>query len=174
LVGHPFLSSKVEYVEATTTLELCQRDLEVIDVKDSNTVGELKLKLNVLGKSMSGYSDAGFPIVDDSILVGYIASNELEHAINSLHSSDDTIRCYFKEPPLDLESIDFTAYTDQAPLTISKNASLEVVLEMFKKLGLRYLIVVNCGQYVGVIHKKRLLAYLRQMEGKKEGNIIRE
>ncbi|CAG8546478.1 15064_t:CDS:10 [Funneliformis mosseae] len=174
LVGHPFLNSNEEYVEATTTLELCQRDLEVIDVKDPNTIGELKVKLKVLGKSMSGYSDAGFPIVDDSILVGYIASTELEHAINSLHSSDDTIRCCFKEPPFDSESVNFTVYTDQAPLTVSQNASLEVVLEMFKKLGLRYIIVVNCGQYVGVIHKKRLLGYLRQLEGKKDDDFIRE
>src|SRR6266542_548049 len=48
--GNPFLSSKVEYVNATTTLELCQRDLEVINVNDSNTVGELKAKLKKLGK----------------------------------------------------------------------------------------------------------------------------
>jgi len=66
---------------------------------------------------MLEYSDAGFPIVDDTILIGYIASNELEHALNSLHSSDDSTRCYFKESMFDLDSSDksnnFTAYMDQ-------------------------------------------------------------
>ncbi|CAJ0848978.1 12221_t:CDS:1, partial [Entrophospora sp. SA101] len=55
-----------------------------------------------------------------------------------------------------------------APLTVSKNSSLEVILELFKKLGLRYVCVTENGQYVGVIHKKWLLRYLKEMEGKKE------
>ncbi|RIA80878.1 chloride channel [Glomus cerebriforme] len=170
LGGHPYLDSKAEYDEATstltTTLELCQKDLEVIDVNDLNTIGELKAKLKKL--ATSGYSDAGFPIVDNTILVGYIASTELEHALSLVHSSDNSTRCYFKELIFENvidKSTNFTAYVNQAPLTVSKNASLEVVLELFKKLGLRYVIVVDRGQYIGVIHKKRLLVYLRQIKG---------
>lgn len=52
LGGHPYLDSKTEYDGAnttfTTTLDLCQRDLEVIDVNDLNTIGELKNKLKKL------------------------------------------------------------------------------------------------------------------------------
>lgn len=54
LGGHPYLDSKTEYDEAnitfTTTLDLCQKDLEVIDVNDLNTIGELKDKLKKLGE----------------------------------------------------------------------------------------------------------------------------
>lgn len=50
-------------------------------------------------------------------------------------------------------------------MTVSKNSSLEVILELFKKLGLRYVCVTDNGQYVGVIHKKWLLRYLKEMEG---------
>ncbi|CAG8463355.1 9168_t:CDS:10 [Acaulospora morrowiae] len=174
LNGHPYLDSKVEYVTAKSTIELCQRDLEVIDISEPNTIGELKAKLKRL--SHSGYSDAGFPIIDGSLLVGYIASTELEHALRHADSYAESTRCRFKETKeIEIEisvdngnnaskEIDFTVYMDQAPLTVSQNSSLEVVLELFKKLGLRYVCVVDCGQYVGVIHKKRLLAHLREMD----------
>lgn len=65
---------------------------------------------------MSGYSDAGFPIVDNKILVGYIASTELEHALSLVHGSDNSdnlTRCYFKEENVIDKSIDFTAYVNQ-------------------------------------------------------------
>lgn len=41
---------------------------------------------------------------------------------------------------------------------------MELVMELFAKLGVRYLCVVRHGRYVGMIHKKRLLAYLHQLE----------
>nr|CAG8467343.1 7678_t:CDS:10 [Entrophospora candida] len=152
---HPFLDANAEYIQATNTFDLIQKDLEIIDVNDLNTVGELKAKLKNL--SISGYSDTGFPIIDNNMLVGYIASTELEHALNDLSPKyDATTRCYFKEPEFNViqnpdKFVDFTVYMDQAPLTVSKNSSLEVILELFKKLGLRYVCVTENGQYVGTL-----------------------
>ncbi|RHZ54295.1 hypothetical protein Glove_428g54 [Diversispora epigaea] len=168
---HPYLDSKAEYVTTKSTFEICQTDMEVIDVNEPNTIGELKEKLERLANS--GYSDAGVPIVDDSTLVGYIASTELEHALRTVVKCPNSTRCYFKEfttPEIIMSGGDykpkgtnFIQYMDQAPLTVAQNSSLELVLELFKKLGLKYICVVNCGQYVGVIHKKRLLAELKKM-----------
>jgi hypothetical protein len=53
LGGHPYIDSKAEYEAndtSTTTLDLCQMDLEVIDVNDLNTISELKDKLKKLGE----------------------------------------------------------------------------------------------------------------------------
>lgn len=70
----------------------------------------------------SGYSDAGFPIIDNNMLIGYIASTELEHALKDLPPKyDATTRCYFKEPEFNVieislgidKSVDFTVYMDQ-------------------------------------------------------------
>lgn len=58
---------------------------------------------------------------------------------------------------------DMTPFIDKAPLSISINASMEVVLELFIKLGVRYLCVTDNSRYAGVIHKKRLLAYLHEL-----------
>jgi chloride channel 3/4/5 len=43
---------------------------------------------------------------------------------------------------------------------------MELVFELFSKLGLRYLCIVDEGRYVGVVHKKQFLAYLKEMEHK--------
>ncbi|CAG8511417.1 1253_t:CDS:10 [Cetraspora pellucida] len=136
LNDHPFLDSKAEYITTAATLDLCQRDAEVIDINDRNTISDLKTR--------KGHSDAGFPIVDGTRLIGYIASNELEHALKNVEKLSDSTECQFGKSEFEIlvpngrdrEHIitDFTAYTDLAPLTVSKNSSLEVVLELFKKL----------------------------------------
>ncbi|CAG8699206.1 15569_t:CDS:2 [Racocetra fulgida] len=167
LNDHPFLDSKAEYITTASTMDLCQRDTEVIDINQRNTIFDLKTKLNKLND--------GFPIVDGTMLVGYIAANELEHALKHVDELPESTECQFGKTEFEIsipnghddhehKITNFTAYTDLAPLTVSKNASLEVVLELFKKLGLRYVCVVNCGHYVGVIHKKQLLIYLRNLE----------
>ncbi|CAG8801324.1 24135_t:CDS:2, partial [Gigaspora rosea] len=86
LNDHPFLDSKAEYITTATTLELCEIDTEVIDINSRNTINDLKTKLKRL--SNSGHSDSGFPIVDGSKLVGYIAANELEHAIKHVEDAE--------------------------------------------------------------------------------------
>ncbi|KAI9275562.1 chloride channel [Phascolomyces articulosus] len=68
-------------------------------------------------------------------------------------------------PPLN----DFSIYVDQAPLTLNVNASMELLMEMFVKLGARYVCLTKTtGQYLGVIHKRTLLAYLKSLEEAEE------
>jgi chloride channel 3/4/5 len=55
----------------------------------------------------------------------------------------------------------------QGPIALSRNAPMELVFELFSKLGLRYLCIVDGGKYVGVVHKKMFLAYLRGLENQK-------
>ncbi|RUS34156.1 hypothetical protein BC938DRAFT_482207 [Jimgerdemannia flammicorona] len=60
---------------------------------------------------------------------------------------------------------DFSPYVDQGPITVNENANMELVMELFTKLGLCYVCVTNyAGKYIGVIHKKRLLTFLKQTE----------
>ena len=59
---------------------------------------------------------------------------------------------------------DLRPYIDQGPIALSRNAPMELVFELFSKLGLRYLCIVDGGRYVGVVHKKMFLAYLRSLE----------
>lgn len=63
------------------------RDVPVIRVDETNTVSSLRTRL--LHLTSSGSDDSGFPILQNDIadnglrMVGYIGSNELDHALCS-------------------------------------------------------------------------------------------
>jgi chloride channel 3/4/5 len=58
---------------------------------------------------------------------------------------------------------DLTALVDCSPLTLQRDAPVELALEMFSKLGLRYVCVLEGSEYQGTIHKRRFLRYLRDL-----------
>jgi len=60
----------------------------------------------------------------------------------------------------------FSLINLQGPISLSRNAPMELVFELFSKLGLRYLCIVDGGDYVGVVHKKMFLAYIKGLEKK--------
>ncbi|KAL1922632.1 uncharacterized protein VTP21DRAFT_10171 [Calcarisporiella thermophila] len=164
LNGLPYLDNKHEHIHHKSTIDIVETFVETIDVNEPNTVSQLRTKLARMVDC--GYGDSGIPILEGENLVGYIACNELEHALERINTSGDTVLCNFKrgaQYPAD-PLTDFTPYMDNAPLAVDKNASVELVMELFTKLGLRYLCVVHTGKYVGVIDKKRVLSYLKEFE----------
>ena len=72
-------------------LHQTDRDVEVIDVGNSNTVRTLRDQLAKLVRA--GYADTGFPILETdaangkSRMLGFIGGNELEHALSTFSSS---------------------------------------------------------------------------------------
>ncbi|UZJ54253.1 hypothetical protein CBS101457_003573 [Exobasidium rhododendri] len=117
-------------------------------------------------------------------LVGYIAAQELEHGLNSFASALDRSGdadidhgqsvCTFDHVsrgdgqtlPMMRDSImfsldepsDLSVYVDKAPCTVTTSTSLELVHQMFVKLGIRYLVVLNDdGSFKGLIFKKRFV-----------------
>ncbi|KAF9976413.1 hypothetical protein BGZ73_008615 [Actinomortierella ambigua] len=282
---HPYLDSKKDYNTFGTAADIADRYLETIEVNEVNTIESLRRKLEVL--IISGYSDGGLPIVDNGILVGYIASNELAHALDLAEQRHPDCVCIFRnrassEYPVseivlptalqaDLEqqrrdlrdarsplfsmttaqgpdheqqhghvsyqqpdergragffipdneassssssvsslyervragptyygaadaayvpkgrinsmatngtagtsdliehpglTMDFTPFTDQAPLAVSKFSSMDLVVELFIKLGIKYVCVVKAGEHYGMIHKKQLLTFLKENDDK--------
>ena len=66
----------------------------------------------------------------------------------------------------DDEILDLSPFVDKTPLTVCAKAPMEYAVEMFAKLGLRYLCVVEegTGKLVGVIIKKRLVVWLEGLK----------
>ncbi|GAA5977293.1 hypothetical protein JCM5350_002419 [Sporobolomyces pararoseus] len=61
--------------------------------------------------------------------------------------------------------LDFGWLVDSAPIVVNVRSPMELLHEMFSKLGVRYLVVVDeRGLYRGVIEKNRYLVYLRWIE----------
>ncbi|KAG0262931.1 hypothetical protein BG011_009527 [Mortierella polycephala] len=270
---HPYLDNKKDYNTFGTAADIADRFLETIDVNEMNDVHSLRRKVEIL--AYSGYMDGGLPIVDQGILVGYIASNELGHALDLAEQKHPECICIFRnrassnvpateiitslndietqvsgdfdsrtgrryayEQPAsptrddtdydnDMEghdrpirsqhpddesqhgnrkgrrsqfihadstdgsrryghkfgrisstgttdllrdpthTMDFTPFTDQAPLSVSLFSSMDLVMEIFIKLGIKYICVVKAGEHYGMIHKKRLLSFLKENDERK-------
>ncbi|KWU43642.1 hypothetical protein RHOSPDRAFT_9120, partial [Rhodotorula sp. JG-1b] len=63
------------------------------------------------------------------------------------------------------DSFDLSWLTDQAPLAIRARSPMELVHEMFVKLGVRFVVVVDDrGLYLGLLEKERYLVYLQWLE----------
>jgi len=166
-----------------------------VHVPPSNKVNidVLRSKLNTLKRR--GLMDAGLVLVQSQgapdrecipVLQGYISQAELEFGLGKLVVPTTTmvpgqdeiqVRLLGHQienggaSPQGLE-LDLTPFVDRTPLTVCAKAPLEYAVEMFSKLGLRYLMVTEqgTGQLVGVIIKKRLVAYLEQLREHGQGD----
>jgi chloride channel 3/4/5 len=167
VLGHPFLDPEhalnVVRDEGSLVEELIpptqtMREITV-DVGPECKVSKSLLAMKLKQLKDRGLMDAGLVLVDDKgMLHGYLAEGELDFAIHEEGILKD-------EEQVDLGQGPLSAFVDRTPLTICAKAPMEYAVEMFGKLGLRHLIVVEEGtsKVVGVIIKKRLVLYLERL-----------
>jgi chloride channel 3/4/5 len=189
VLGHPFLDPDTaisivrRHKASVEVLIPPKRTMEeiTVHVPAGNKVGlgMLKEKLGYL--RARGLMDAGLVLVQchgsSSVptLQGYISQSELDFGLTKLVPSsmprqdDYQVRLLGQgvddtASPESLE-MDLTPFVDRTPLSICAKAPLEYAVEMFSKLGLRYLCVAEegTGRLVGVIIKKRLVGYLEHL-----------
>lgn len=126
----------------------------------------------------------GFPITEaDKTLVGYIGRTELRYMINRLKkerlSLSSTARCNFAtarrsnttssapttpsitvhaDGPLS-SSIDFSRLMDTTPVTVHPRLPLDTVMELFRKIGPRVILIEYHGKLQGLVTVKDCLKY---------------
>ena len=170
VLGHPFLDPE-HALSAVRVHESLVRDL----IPPAQTMGEITVTLptsNIIPKALlitklsqlrnRGIMDAGLVLVNaKGILHGYLAQAELEFILE-----EDGILGDGENEEVDIFAEHVSQFIDRTPLTLSANAPMEYAVEMFGKLGLRYLIVTeeSTARVVGVIIKKRLVLYLEGLQ----------
>ncbi|KAF1840980.1 chloride channel-like protein 3 [Cucurbitaria berberidis CBS 394.84] len=189
VLGHPFLDPDVA-IQIVRKRKMCtevlippKRTMDEITVLVplTNKVAYTLLKEKLAKLKERGLMDAGLVLVqchgasNVPILQGYISQSELEFGLTRLvpaaipGQADFQIRLLGHEvddlPSPDTLEVDLTPFVDRTPLSLCAKAPLEYAVEMFSKLGLRYLCVTEegTGRLVGVIIKKRLVGYLEQL-----------
>ena len=71
---------------------------------------------------------------------------------------DETVRGRILHPVNG--TIDLTQYCDRSPLTVTSNSTVSRAYEVFRKLGLRHLIVLGRdGQVAGMVTRKDLMIF---------------
>jgi chloride channel 3/4/5 len=152
----------------------------------------LERKLQLLKRR--GLIDAGLVLVEEraggAMLRGYLSQTELEFGLERAHelrssprplssssistssSLPRTLRIRLlphqadHSPSPSTPELDLSPFVDRTPLTLSAKAPIEYAVEMFSKLGLRYLCIVQdgSGELVGVVLKKRLVGFLERVK----------
>ena len=122
----------------------------------------------------------GFPVVTDAsnpILLGYISRNELSFALkysapaSNRNLSGDTQVFFVHQPFADpVDTFDLRPWMDQTPITLNSHTSFLIVLQMFQRLGLRYVLFSNKGVLKGLLTKKDMWNLLNGAELHKQTN----
>ncbi|KAL8785216.1 MAG: hypothetical protein Q9213_003485 [Squamulea squamosa] len=174
VLGHPFLDADhaMKLVQGQQELVQClippkqtMQDITV-DVPKDNKITKRVLDEKLEKLKERGLMDAGLVLVQDGMLQGYLAEGELDFGLNNLGMHWDSTSRIRLLGEADDGDLDLSMFVDRTPLTICAKAPMEYLVEMFGKLGLRYICVVEegSGRLVGVIIKKRLVVWLESLK----------
>lgn len=177
--GFPFLDNKEEHNFGVPVSTVMTNDVVVIPVQG--------MRLGSIEDLLKEPQYQGFPVVENTrnnILVGYIGRTELRYAIDRLRRDRGTIvnpeaKCTFSPPaatgPAHIiptvtinsassASIDFSRYVDATPVTAHPRLPLETVMDMFRKIGPRVILIEHHGKLTGLVTVKDCLKYQFKIE----------
>ena len=178
--GFPFLDNKEEHNFGVPVSHVMRTSVVSLPVSG--------MTLEEIEHLLADDKYQGFPIVEDAnskTLVGYIGRTELRYAIDRLRREQPisgTSRCVFAPPPAlssatpitptvtvntdstSSTTLDFSRYVDATPVTAHPRLPLETVLELFRKIGPRVMLVEYHGKLSGLVTVKDCLRYQFKVE----------
>ena len=177
--GFPFLDNKEEHSFGVPVSQVMTSNLR--------TLATSGMLVRDVERLLQETTYSGFPIVDDDqskVLLGYIGRTELRFAIDRARKKglfSSNAQCSFTaqpsedmqtppsaHPPVTFEGIassagqqvvDFSQVVDLTPIAVHPRLPLETVMELFKKMGPRVILVEHHGQLHGLVTVKDCLKY---------------
>lgn len=174
IIGHPFLDAEQAVVKlratrtsgsAPTVRQLSSPASVMMKVTahldTNNMLSICSVRESLTEIEARGLADLGLVIVNQQgVCQAYLPEVNIRSALCAL---DENERGGLSE--MSLLDNNVRHLMDPSPLCVSENAPIEYAAEMFGKLGLSHLIVVNqeTAKVVGVVGKKRLLKFLEAL-----------
>lgn len=178
--GFPYLDGKEEHNFGVPVSHVMRTSIVSLPVNS--------LTLEEVEQLLADDRYQGFPIVEDNnskLLVGYIGRTELRYAIERIrrerHVSPNS-RCVFTPSPTinslmpitptvtvhadssAASTLDFSRYIDTTPVTAHPRLPLETVMELFRKIGPRVILIEYHGKLTGLVTVKDCLRYQFKVE----------
>ncbi|XP_041925125.1 H(+)/Cl(-) exchange transporter 3 isoform X5 [Alosa pseudoharengus] len=177
LNGYPFLDAKEEFTHTTLARDVMRPrrsdpPLAVL-TQDDLTLAELQAII-----TQTSYN--GFPVIvskESQRLVGFALRRDITIAIENARRKQEGIllnsRVYFTQhaPTLPADSprpLKLRSILDMSPFTVTDHTPMEIVVDIFRKLGLRQCLVTHNGIVLGVITKKNILEHLEELKHRVE------
>lgn len=177
--GFPFLDNKEEHNFGVPVSQVMRTAVVSLPING--------LTLQEVEELLSEDKYQGFPVVADiqsKVLVGYIGRTELRYAIDRIKREQGvspSAKCVFTPPPagnsapmaptvtISVDSstattLDFSRYIDATPITTHPRLPLETVMELFRKIGPRVILIEYHGKLTGLVTVKDCLRYQFKVE----------
>ncbi|GAB1735806.1 hypothetical protein NU219Hw_g5149t1 [Hortaea werneckii] len=183
--GFPFLDNKEEHTFGVPVSQTMTSSPTVLPASG--------LTIRDVERVVGATTYQGFPIVESPehmTLLGYIGRTELRYALDRAKREQmvrPDAKCYFmpsehprttttpsaSAPAVSFDdmaafagemSVDFSKFIDPTPLAVHPRLPLETVMELFKKLGPRVILVEHRGRLTGLVTVKDCLKYQFQVE----------
>lgn len=181
--GYPFLDNKEEHTFGVPVSQVMAS--RVVSLPASG------LELRALERIMSENQYQGYPIVEDNTsktLIGYIGRTELKYAIDRAKRDQMApahAKVFFNSDSPDFRTLsavspavsfdtmsatsaslqlDFSRFIDPTPLAVHPRLPLETVMELFKKMGPRVILIEYRGRLTGLVTVKDCLKYQFKVE----------
>ena len=183
--GFPFLDNKEEHTFGVPVSQTMTAHPTVLSATG--------MKIEQVEKLLKESKVQGFPIVEDlatNILVGFIGRTELRYAVDRARRDQmvsPQAKCTFLNPNTPLTAttpsaslpavtfddmaetsaqmnVDFSKFVDPTPIAVHPRLPLETVMEVFKKLGPRVILIEHRGRLMGLVTIKDCLKYQFQVE----------
>jgi chloride channel 3/4/5 len=157
--GYPFLDNRDDNAASVPDVPASQIYTRIEDLVVITATGHTISSLQSL---LDNHSYRGFPVIDNpssAILLGYISRAELAFALTSSLQNPsltpDSETFFAHQPMADPTStLDLRPWMDQTPITLHAKATLQLTVNMFQRLGLRYVLFVERGALKGLLTKK--------------------
>lgn len=189
LNGYPFLDSKEDHTFGVPVSQVMASHVACLASND--------MTLKQIERIMAENQYQGYPIVEDmttKTLVGYIGRTELKYAIDrakrdqlapqhakctflpatSQSRNSSTPNVSFDTMPATSSQlhVDLSRYMDPTPLTVHPRLPLETVMELFKKMGPRVILIEYRGRLTGLVTVKDCLKYQVKAETMEHGSSV--
>uniref|UniRef100_UPI00358DDC14 H(+)/Cl(-) exchange transporter 4-like isoform X2 n=1 Tax=Myxine glutinosa TaxID=7769 RepID=UPI00358DDC14 len=155
LNSYPFLSNKDPPPLPCLAGDMMQQTPDRSHSPTLVTLVQEGLTLQDVQDIVSNSRHNGFPIVvapESALIVGFVLKRHLNLAIGATANGNAETGA---ANVLKLQSI-----VDFSPVTVTDETSMDIVVEVFCKLGIRHTLVTHNGQLLGIITKKDILRYL--------------
>ncbi|RLV91810.1 hypothetical protein JA1_003600 [Spathaspora sp. JA1] len=152
--GLPLIDTKEEFEFGTSVESAMSPVVVAFSIAEPLTLSELN---HILQNTNYG----GYPIItsaENPKLYGYISRYEIEYILGTYQGVNVNTLCSWDIP--DIDTVDFSPVVHKSPISINVTTSLESVVDIFVKVGPKYILIeTDDGLLVGIITRKDILRY---------------
>jgi len=170
LNGYPFLDNKEDHTFGVPVNQVMSSSIACLPATG--------MSFHQVEGIMNENAYQGYPIVENlssKVLLGYIGRTELRYALDRARrdqgaSGPSKISFASSSTSSSGDAIDLSRFVDPTPLTVHPRLPLETVMEVFKKMGPRAILIEYRGRLTGLVTVKDCLKYQFKVEAQGHGS----